>query len=123
MQGKNRCGQQTGSWGEQLAADYLAEQGFVVIDRNYRTGLGEIDVIARRDRTVYFFEVKARGRGSLIAPFEAITPAKMRRMRRVAEHYLLRHPRAEGMPCRFGVIGIDYRVMPPEIECVLDAFA
>ena len=122
MQEKTAITRSTGRWGEQLAVDYLTERGFAILARNYRTKFGEIDIIARRKGLVCFFEVKARGPGSLISPLEAITTAKAKTMKRVAEHYLMKHPRAERMPCSFGVTGIDRASTPPHIECVLDAF-
>ena len=122
MQEKSTTTRSAGQAGEQLAVDYLIARGFALLGRNYRTKFGEIDIIAKRKGVVYFIEVKARGWGSLIDPLEAVTPAKAKRLRRVAEHYLLKNPRIERMPCSFAVIGIDHTVMPPHIECVLDAF-
>ncbi len=122
MQEKSTTTQSAGAEGERLAVAYLIEHGFKVLGRNYRTKFGEIDIIAGKSGVVHFIEVKARGGGSLIDPLEAVTPAKMKRVRRAAEHYLLKNPRVERMPCSFGVIGIDLTRMPPRIECVLDAF-
>lgn len=105
-----------------MAGAYLGEQGFTIIERNFRGKRGEIDIIAKKGKTLYFLEVKARGEGSIIDPLEAVTPKKQQSIRRTAEYYLLKNPRMERMPCSFGVIGVDHSCYPPRIECVLDAF-
>ena len=122
MQDKSDNKRSEGDRGEELAADYLSRNRYRILARNYRTKRGEIDIIARRGETLYFFEVKARGPGSIIEPWEAITTAKAKRIRRAAEHYLMRNPLMERLPCSFGVIGIDSSNQPPTIECILDAF-
>ena len=105
-----------------MAADYLKREKFKIIERNFRGKRGEIDIIAKKGKTLYFLEVKARGAGSIIDPLEAITPKKQQSIRRTAEYYLLKNLKMERMPCSFGVIGIDYTIEPPVVECVLDAF-
>ena len=122
MQGKSVQKRKRGLEGEDFAAEYLKNSKFEVIERNFRSKMGEIDVIAKKKKTLYFFEVKARGAGSLIDPFEAVTPQKQRRIRRTAEYYLLKNPKLEKMPCSFGVIGVDHSYYPARIECIVDAF-
>lgn len=122
MQGKTIDKRIYGNLGEDIAARYLQQHGFSLIQRNYRTKVGEIDIIAQKQGVVYFFEVKVRGPGKLIDPLEAITPAKIRRIRRTAEYYLMCHRAVERSPCSFGVIGIDGSREPPHVECILDAF-
>jgi len=114
--------QKIGSKGEDLAVAHLEKERFKIIERNFRGQRGEIDIIAKKGKTLYFLEVKARGSGSIIDPLEAVTPAKQQSIRRTAEYYLLKHPKMEKMPCSFGVIGVDYSSEPPRIECLLDAF-
>lgn len=122
MQDKSAQKRIRGLEGEDLAAAYLEKKRFKIIDRNFRGQRGEIDIVAKKGKTLYFLEVKARGRGSIIDPLEAVTPQKQQSIRRTAEHYLLKNPKMEKMPCSFGVIGIDYSVDPPAVECILDAF-
>jgi putative endonuclease len=72
-----------GIYGERLAADYLSSLGYEILERNWRCGIGEIDLIARdKDRWV-FVEVKTRNGSGFGAPFEAITHEKMARLRRL----------------------------------------
>lgn len=81
-----------GRRGEQLAADYLTERGFRLIDRNWRCRAGEIDLVLvddRQDRgTVVFCEVKTRSGLGYGNPLEAITIEKAMRLRQLAGHWL-----------------------------------
>lgn len=76
-----------GRYGEQQAANYLSNLGYEIIDRNWRCRVGEIDLVARdRDRLV-FIEVKTRNGQGFGHPFEAITHAKVSRMRRLVAEW------------------------------------
>ena len=55
-----RTAKETGDWGETLAVSYLRRRGYIIIERNYRAGHHEIDIIARRWKTIVFVEVKTR---------------------------------------------------------------
>ena len=111
-----------GTTGEDAAAAYLLREGYIILARNYKTKVGEIDLIAMKKNTVCFFEVKSRGAGSLIDPMEAVTPRQMKRIRRAAEWYLVRHPQRARRALSFGVIGVHHDKTPVQIECLLDAF-
>lgn len=82
----------TGKSGEKEIARLLKRKGWKILTMNYRCRFGEIDVIARDGGFLAFIEVKTREVGSLVSPWEAITPAKQRRLRATAEDYLVRHP-------------------------------
>lgn len=112
---------ETGNRGESLACRYLKDNGYAVLERNFRAPVGEIDIIAQRKGTLCFFEIKARRGSKFGSPFEALTPAKKRRIRKTAEWFLAKN-RGLSMPCLFGVIGIDLSCDPPSIECIADAF-
>lgn len=77
-----------GRWGEDVAARHLVAAGLVILDRNWRCSVGEIDIIARDGRTLVFCEVKTRRGGGYGTPFEAVTVAKARRQRRLAAQWL-----------------------------------
>ena len=77
-----------GALGEQAAVDFLRKMGFILVERNYRIGYSEVDVIAQRDDELHFIEVKTRKVSSLTAPEEAINERKARTMRRVASSYM-----------------------------------
>ena len=76
-----------------------------MIERNYRSRLGEIDIVAREDETVVFVEVKARRFTDFGLPEEALSYDKRRRLSRLALNYLA-HRRIEDTNCRFDVVSI-----------------
>ncbi len=98
-----------GRRGEELAARWYAAHGYQVLDRNWRCRDGELDLVARRHRTLVFCEVKTRGSELLGTGAEAVTAAKQRRLRRLAGRWLAdgargRHDRA--WEVRFDVVSI-----------------
>lgn len=78
-----------GRRGEDLAARALAQQGYQIVDRNWRCQEGEVDIVARRSGALAFFEVRTRRGRRFGAPEESISPAKEQRMRDVAVAYLV----------------------------------
>ena len=85
-----------GKRGEQLAVAHLEGLGHAVLDRNWRCPLGEIDVVTRDDGETVFVEVKTRSGLGFGHPFEAITPRKLARLRRLAGAWLAAHPGTRG---------------------------
>ena len=77
-----------GDSGEQFAAELLENAGFEIIQRNYLTKRGEIDIIAHKDGVLHFIEVKTRTTDCCGTPAEAVTDIKKRRLRRAAEQYI-----------------------------------
>lgn len=97
-----------GDYGERLAARYLGDQGFTIIDRNWRCARGEIDIVAADGACLVVCEVKTRSSDTFGAPFEAVTPSKARRLRRLAGLWVESHAdRAGGLrDLRIDVISI-----------------
>ena len=96
-----------GQSGEELAVRYLMLNGYVILHRNFRCRIGEIDIIASKDDVLTFVEVKTRN--SILAgfPAEAVTFAKQQKIRRVAQYYLLVEGLLNNMPIlSFDVIEI-----------------
>jgi putative endonuclease len=84
---------QYGNQGESLAKDYIENQGFTVIEQNFRYGrYGEIDIIGIKDSLLVFFEVKTRHTSSYGNPSYAITHKKKNALRAVATYFLLQNP-------------------------------
>ena len=77
-----------GQWGETIAHDYLVEHGYKVIERNFRTEYGEIDLIAEQDGVTVFVEVKTRTGNQYGNPEGAITPEKTLHMVESAQAYV-----------------------------------
>ena len=73
-----------GGFGERVACRYLVSQGLVLLDRNWRSRAGELDVVARDGEDVVFVEVKTRRSLRYGPPAEALGPAKVRRLRMLA---------------------------------------
>ena len=76
--------QALGSSGEDIAVDHLVAQGYTILDRNWRCATGEIDIVARDGATTVVVEVKTRSSSGFGHPLDAITPAKLARLRRLA---------------------------------------
>lgn len=110
-----------GARGERIAADHLARRGLQVLDRNWRGGSGEIDIVLRDavSREIVVAEVKTRGSVAFGHPFEAITPAKLARLRRLAGEWCAAHPGEAGAHPRVridAVAVIAPRDRPPVVE-------
>ncbi|OIP48884.1 MAG: YraN family protein [Deltaproteobacteria bacterium CG23_combo_of_CG06-09_8_20_14_all_60_8] len=111
-----------GRLGERLAREYLQERGYRVVAENFRTRLGEIDLIARHGKTLVFVEVKTRRSHTHGHPFEAVTPRKQAQLSRVALEYMSREGGVDQL-ARFDVVGITVRPAETRIELVTNAFA
>ncbi|MBI4097682.1 MAG: YraN family protein [Candidatus Levybacteria bacterium] len=79
--------------GEELAADYLKKKGYKIIDRNFRKGYGEIDIIATYDNTLVFVEVKTKTSRLYGDPLEEITYFKLKSLLKTAQFYKLLNPK------------------------------
>jgi putative endonuclease len=94
-----------GRRGEELAARLLARRGLVVLERNVRCRLGEVDLVAREGRTLVFVEVKTRRADAPEPPEVAVDARKRARLGRLALGYLAARRLGEG-PCRFDVVAV-----------------
>lgn len=106
-----------GAVGETLAARYYEQQGFVVLDRNWRCRAGELDLVVRRERLLVFAEVKLRSSLAFGHPAEAVTRTKQRRIRSLALLWLREHDE-HADDVRFDVV----TVLGGRVEVVPDAF-
>ena len=102
---------QLGTDYETKACNYLESEGYVIIERNFRTYRGEIDIIASDGETLVFTEVKFRAKNSFGYSAEAVGIHKQRIIYAVAENYLALHQKYRESPCRFDVIAIDNNVI------------
>jgi putative endonuclease len=112
-----------GAAGEALAARWYEAAGYAVVDRNWRCREGELDLVATASGVVAFCEVKTRRGDRFGAPFEAVTPAKQRRLRGLAARWLAEHPEARAARVRFDVASVRVEAArPPSVDVVQDAF-
>ncbi len=99
-----------GAYGEALAARYLRERGLTVLARNWRCDVGEIDIVALDGRCLVVCEVKTRRGSRFGLPVEAVTWAKLLRLRRLAAAWLHAQEPAPGGPAiaavRIDVVGV-----------------
>jgi putative endonuclease len=103
--------QRLGRLGEQLAAEHLVRRGFQILDRNYRTRWGELDIVAFDGATLSFCEVKTRRltAGSALGPFDSIRAGKRARVRRMAGSWMAEHGhRAFARVIRCDAIGVTF---------------
>ncbi|MBU1055906.1 MAG: YraN family protein [Proteobacteria bacterium] len=110
-----------GKEGESLAVLYLKKKGYKILEQNYRTKFGEIDIIAKEKNTLVFVEVKSRKTGGFGSPKYAVTPKKMKKISMVAL-YFLKITNQSGVKARFDVVAISPGVQEPEIEIIKNAF-
>ena len=80
-----------GAYGETLAARHLVDAGMVLLDRNWRCELGELDLVLRDGRVLVVCEVKTRSSTAFGTPLEAVTEVKAARLRRLAARWLADH--------------------------------
>ncbi|BAN02192.1 YraN family protein [Ilumatobacter coccineus] len=94
-----------GRWGEDLAARFYERRGYTVLDRNWRSPRGELDLVLELDGTIVFSEVKARRTARYGSPAEAVGPDKQRRIRLLGLDWLHAHGLGR-RTTRFDVVAI-----------------
>lgn len=97
---------ETGRWGEELAARYLVDRGWRILDRNYRAGSRELDLVASRAGVVAFVEVKTRRGAEFGHPLEAVTRKKRAEVTAAARAWLRAHPGSPGVRRRFDAVAV-----------------
>ena len=113
---------QLGKEGEAFAAEFLTAHGYVILKANYRTKVGEIDVVAKEGEVICFIEVKTRQDDGWDA-FEAVNKRKQYKIRRVAQQFLINEFKTEDVSARFDVLGIRSQADGIlEAELLKDAF-
>lgn len=103
---------------EKAVGAYLKEQGYQILEYNFRCRSGEIDIIARDGEYLVFVEVKYRTDLKSGDPLEAVDARKQRTISRTALYYCMKHGYGETTPCRFDVAA----VLGEEIRLIKNAF-
>ena len=110
-----------GHKGEDMAAEYLEQEGYCILSRNWvNNGRKELDIVATKDDVIIFVEVKTRRLGSVTSPIRAVDVRKQHRICLAADSYL-KIFRVD-LPCRFDVISIIYNDEASKVEHIEDAF-
>lgn len=111
-----------GNEGEALVAQYLRRKQYTILETQFRTRHGEIDLIARSPEDILcFVEVKTRKDNHFTAAREAVTLSKQRRLYAAAQIYLMQHCDAEPL-CRFDVAEVYLTGNTPSIHYIAQAF-
>ena len=108
-----------GKWGEDLACDKLVGEGYAIVERNWRSGHNEIDIIAARGNRIVFAEVKTRSETG-VDPLEAIDANKISRLTRAAHSYIVTHDIKQEP--QFDVFAISGNPADYKLEHIPDAF-
>lgn len=110
-----------GRLGERLARSYLEEKGYTVLSQNYRTKLGEIDLVVKKNETIIFVEVRTRSSAVYGTPQESIDRYKQEKLIRLALQFCAHHY-LYSQDLRFDVIAITLQDNEPKIEHIPNAF-
>lgn len=113
-----------GAWGERQAEEYLLARGLVLLERNFRTRYGEIDLVMQHGDQLVFVEVKTRSNDKFGLPEQSVTPVKQEHLLLAAQQYLADHPDTPDN-WRVDVVAIVGKpgVTPPEILWFENALA
>ena len=96
----------TGAWAENKASKYLQALGIRVVQTNYRSPFGEIDLVMKDHDGLIFVEVRYRNSAKFGSAAESVNLKKQSKLRATAEHYRQRHPDSVHLACRFDVVAI-----------------
>lgn len=109
-----------GEKGEQLAADYLLQHGYVIEERNYRFQKAEVDIIARKGDILAVVEVKTRSTADFGNPQDFVKPKQIQRLVEAVDHYV--NENQLDVEVRFDIIAIVRQGNSFQIEHLMDAF-
>ncbi len=112
---------QLGNHGENLAVLHLEKNNYQILERNFRAGRGEIDIIAQQNNILVFVEVKTKKHGNFGDPITWVTKNKQRQIGRVAQAYLINN-NINDLDCRFDVITLTWVDKNWQIDHIENAF-
>jgi putative endonuclease len=97
-----------GQWGEATAEKYLIDRGYKILDRNYRTTIGELDIVARKNDVIAFVEVKTRDsiNADHFLPEESVNSRKQSKLKKLGEIYLTKHKYKDDQGWQIDVISV-----------------
>lgn len=103
----------TGNAGEDRAVDYLLNNDFAIIERNWRTRTGEIDIIAYKNQTIVFIEVKTLPNGTFDMIQRELNYQKLQRIIKTSKRFLQNHREYSNSYIRYDVVVLDMQGLPP----------
>jgi len=113
-----------GNKAENLALQYLQKNELELVEQNYLTTMGEIDLIMldKSEESLVFIEVRYRKTQNFGTATDTITSSKQMKIIRTAKHFLLKHSQFDDLFCRFDVIGLESDLKYPVINWIKNAF-
>lgn len=111
-----------GNWGEDRAVNFLLSQKYEILDRNYRIRTGEIDIVALKDDTVVFVEVKSLPHGNLEILSHELNSTKQKKIIKTSKSYLQNHRQYSNRFIRYDVLAIDVPGLDP-VHHIVNAFS
>ena len=103
---------ETGQKGEERAAQYLIDKGYEILERNWRTKTGEIDIIAKKAETVVFVEVKTLPQATVDMLSSVLNRQKLQRILKTSKRFLLNHRQYSNSYIHYDVIVLDMQGLP-----------
>jgi len=113
---------QRGRQAEALAEHWLAKRGLKPLNRNWRAGRGEIDLIMLDGHILVFVEVRSRREGARVSAAESLDFRKLQKLRETAARYLQANPAMRRRACRFDVVTVTGDLLEPQFQWIRDAF-
>jgi putative endonuclease len=113
---------QRGRWAEQIALDYLLSKRLKLLDKNFRSAFGEIDLIMQDKNIILFIEVRYRSSNHFHTALESIDRKKCERIIATSLQYLSENRSASQLDCRFDVVALTGPQETPMIEWIKNAF-
>ena len=113
---------QRGRWAEQIALEYLLTEKLKLLDRNFRSTFGEIDLIMQDKSIILFIEVRYRSSNHFHTALESINRKKCERIISTSHQYLSENRSASQLDCRFDVVAVSGSQETPMIEWIKNAF-
>jgi len=110
-----------GNQAEKLANKFLKKNGLKLLEKNYRSRFGEIDIVMQHKNYIVFVEVRYRKSTDFGGALESVDIHKQKKLRNTAELYLIQHKKND-TPCRFDIIYINGNLNNPEINWIENAF-
>ena len=110
-----------GNLGEDLACEYLVNNGYKILGRNHRINFGEIDIIAKKnglfkDKTIHFVEVKSLSRGGNFFPEQKVGFKKQNKYKKLAEIWLEENKFSQNYPCQVDIIAVTMGGEKPTVD-------
>ncbi|MFN3757193.1 MAG: YraN family protein [Flavobacterium sp.] len=109
-----------GKLGEEIAANYLDQQGYEILERNWKFEKAEVDILAQKDDFLVAVEVKTRTTDAFGLPQEFLKPAQIKRLVKAVDEYMQQHKITNEV--RFDVIAIIIHKKDHTLEHIIDAF-